>query len=142
MYRIGEVAAQAQVSKRTIDYYTNLGLLIARRSEANYRLYPEDTLERLRFIESLKRRKFSLEEIKEQMAGWQAGGIKREAIEVVQHVQEIQGDMRRLEERVQELKMYLKTLDEKQARLVARQLSVQSGSLLQTLMLLLGDAPF
>lgn len=114
----------------------------AQRSEANYRLYPEDTLERLSFIESLKRQKLTLEEIKEQMARWQTGSVKREAIEVVQHVQEIQGDMRRLEERVQELKICLKTMDEKQARLVARQLSVQGGSLLQTLMLLLGDAPF
>ncbi|MCP1354328.1 MerR family transcriptional regulator [Aneurinibacillus migulanus] len=125
-----------------MDYYTNLGLLSAQRSEANYRLYPEDTLERLSFIESLKRQKLTLEEIKEQMAGWQTGSVKRETIEVVQHVQEIQGDMRRLEERVQELKICLKTMDEKQARLVARQLSVQGGSLLQTLMLLLGDAPF
>jgi MerR family copper efflux transcriptional regulator len=141
-YRIGEVAAQAHVSRRTIDYYTNLGLLNARRSEANYRLYPEETLERLRLIECLKHEKLTLEEIRERLNEWLDSGINRETVDVVQSAQEIQGDMRRLEERVQQLAIYLKNMDEKQARLVARQLSLQGGSLLHTLMLLLGDNSF
>ncbi len=116
--------------------------MCARRSEANYRLYPEDTLERLKLIECWKRQKLTLEEIKERIGQWQLGAGDHTAVEVVQHVQELQDDMRRLEEQVQELTLRLKTMDEKQARLIARQLSLQGSSLLHTLMLLLGDAPF
>ncbi|GEN33432.1 MerR family transcriptional regulator [Aneurinibacillus danicus] len=136
------MAARAQLSKRTIDYYTNLGLLNAQRSEANYRLYPEETLERLRLIECFKRQKLTLEEIKERLEQWQVGRAQGETADVMKCMQEIQGDMRELEERVQELTLRLKKMDEKQARLVARQLSLQGSSLLHTLMLLLGDASF
>lgn len=116
--------------------------MCAQRSEANYRLYPEDTLERLKLIECWKRQKLTLEEIKERIGQWQTSADNPKAAEVVQHVQELQDDMRRLEEQVQELTLRLKTMDEKQARLIARQLSLQGSSLLHTLMLLLGDAPF
>ncbi|AMA73700.1 MULTISPECIES: MerR family transcriptional regulator [Aneurinibacillus] len=139
---MGEVAAQAQVSKRTIDYYTNLGLLSAERSEANYRLYPEETIDRLRLIECLKRQKLTLEEIRERIVQWQDGEMTKDVVDVVQSVQEIQGEMRNLEQRVRELTLHLRTMDERQARLVAKQLSLQGSSLLHTLMLLLGDAPF
>lgn len=116
--------------------------MCARRSEANYRLYPEDTLERLKLIECWKRQKLTLEEIKERIGQWQVGASNPKAAEVVQHVQELQDDMRKLEEQVQELTLRLKTMDEKQAKLIARQLSLQGSSLLHTLMLLLGDTPF
>lgn len=67
LYKIGEIAGLAGVSKRTIDYYTNLGLLKHARSESNYRYYPEDTLVRLRIIEGMKEKRFTLEEIREQV---------------------------------------------------------------------------
>ncbi|WP_142289555.1 MerR family transcriptional regulator [Gottfriedia luciferensis] len=63
-YRIGELAEIAQVSKRTIDYYTKLGLLEAKRSESNYRYYSTEAIETLRFIEHCKKMRISLEEIK------------------------------------------------------------------------------
>ncbi|WP_246615710.1 MerR family transcriptional regulator [Aneurinibacillus thermoaerophilus] len=125
-----------------MDYYTNLGLLSAERSEANYRLYPEETIDRLRLIECLKRQKLTLEEIRERIVQWQDGEMTKDVVDVVQSVQEIQGEMRNLEQRVRELTLHLRTMDERQARLVAKQLSLQGSSLLHTLMLLLGDAPF
>ncbi|MGG0177064.1 MerR family transcriptional regulator [Gottfriedia acidiceleris] len=64
-YRIGELAEIAQVSKRTIDYYTKLGLLEAKRSESNYRYYSTEAIETLRFIEHCKKMRISLEEIKD-----------------------------------------------------------------------------
>jgi len=43
---------------RTIDYYTQIGLLSpVRRSPSNYRYYGDDALIRLRWIERLKAEK-------------------------------------------------------------------------------------
>lgn len=68
-YRIGELAKAARVSTRTIDFYTRLGLLEPEcRSEGNYRLYPQEALDRLRLIQELKQQHFTLEEIRETLA--------------------------------------------------------------------------
>jgi MerR family transcriptional regulator, copper efflux regulator len=64
VYRIGELANLANVSKRTIDYYTGLGLLNAKRSKGNYRIYPEDALDDLKTIENYKKVHLPLHEIK------------------------------------------------------------------------------
>ncbi|WP_400245114.1 MerR family transcriptional regulator [Niallia sp. JL1B1071] len=40
--RIGDLAKVTGVIKRIIDYYTNLGLLQAERSQINYRYYREE----------------------------------------------------------------------------------------------------
>lgn len=66
-YKIGEIAALAQVSKRTIDYYTNLGLICPLPSENKFRCYSELTLIRLKLIENLKKKRLTLEEIKEHL---------------------------------------------------------------------------
>ncbi|MFJ7747584.1 MerR family transcriptional regulator [Peribacillus sp. NPDC097295] len=63
--KIGELASMANVTKRTVDYYTNMGLLKAERSSSNYRYYSFEELERLRLIEEYKRNNLSLEDIKE-----------------------------------------------------------------------------
>lgn len=49
--KIGELAEKTGITKRTIDYYTTLGLLEAERSASNYRYYPLETIEKLRIIE-------------------------------------------------------------------------------------------
>lgn len=63
--KIGELAEMANVTKRTVDYYTNMGLLKAERSASNYRYYSVRELERLHRIEEYKRKNLSLEDIKE-----------------------------------------------------------------------------
>lgn len=56
LYRIGELSKLAAVSARTIDYYTTIGLIEpAKRSDKNYRLYSDETLQRLERIEELKK---------------------------------------------------------------------------------------
>jgi len=67
-YKIGEIARLAGVSKRTIDYYTTLGLLRPVRSESNYRYYDGEALVCLKIIESMKNSRFTLEEIKERLS--------------------------------------------------------------------------
>ena len=65
--KIGEVAKLSGVSRRTIDYYTNCGLLAFERSEANYRLYPDTALRTLERIHLLKTQRLSIAEIQETL---------------------------------------------------------------------------
>ena len=52
--RIGEVAKISRCPAVTIRYYERIGLLPnAKRTAANYRIYDQNDLERLRFIETL-----------------------------------------------------------------------------------------
>lgn len=64
LLKIGELAARAEVSARTIDHYTSMGLLIpAQRSAGNYRLYSPADAERIRLIQSLEAQGVPLDEI-------------------------------------------------------------------------------
>ncbi|MDR3644941.1 MAG: MerR family transcriptional regulator [Clostridia bacterium] len=68
MKRIGEVAALAGISVRTLHYYDQIGLLSPRTSQAGYRLYSDDDLERLWQILFFSELAFPLEQIKAMMA--------------------------------------------------------------------------
>ncbi|MBM7707767.1 DNA-binding transcriptional MerR regulator [Chryseomicrobium aureum] len=61
--KIGEVARLSGLSTRTIDYYTNCGLLAFKRSEVNYRLYPGTVLQTLDRIQVLKNQRMTIPEI-------------------------------------------------------------------------------
>ncbi|MDW5330622.1 MULTISPECIES: MerR family transcriptional regulator [unclassified Plantactinospora] len=62
--RIGEVAAQAGVSPRTVDFYTSLDLIApAARSGGNYRLYDPEVIERITTIRALEAHGVPLQEI-------------------------------------------------------------------------------
>jgi MerR family mercuric resistance operon transcriptional regulator len=66
---IGEVAERAKVHVETMRYYERRGLLVSPpRSSANYRLYPEDTVRRVRFIKRAQELGFSLKEIEELLS--------------------------------------------------------------------------
>lgn len=64
LLRIGEFAGRAEVSARTIDYYTGLGLLTpAERTPGNYRLYDAADIARVHLIRRLEAQGLPLEEI-------------------------------------------------------------------------------
>ncbi|MZP28390.1 MerR family transcriptional regulator [Heliobacterium undosum] len=70
MLKIGELAERCNVNKRTIDYYTAMGLLApAQRSEGKYRLYDESAVERIHFIRTMQEQRFSLDEIRQMLLG-------------------------------------------------------------------------
>jgi DNA-binding transcriptional MerR regulator len=60
--RIGELAARAATTTRTLRYYESRGLLPARRGENGYRTYDEHDLRLLRQIRTLQDFGFDLEE--------------------------------------------------------------------------------
>ena len=63
---IGEVARRAGVSRSTVRYYEEIGLLpLAMRSSSGYRWYPGHAIEELRFIRKAQALGFSLDEIGE-----------------------------------------------------------------------------
>ena len=65
-YKIGQLAKQFDISVETLRYYESEGLLLPEmRSASGYRLYGQQALETLNFINHAKRVGFSLKEIKQ-----------------------------------------------------------------------------
>ena len=65
MKRINEVSRLAGVTKRTLQYYDDEGLLHVKRAEDNSRIYDEEDLERLWEIMLYKEMGFKLNRIKQ-----------------------------------------------------------------------------
>ncbi len=64
--QIGEIATHSGVSVDTVRYYERLKLLPrAARSSGGYRIFPSETVERIRFIKQAQEIGFSLDEIKQ-----------------------------------------------------------------------------
>ncbi|PRY35158.1 MerR family transcriptional regulator [Umezawaea tangerina] len=73
LVRIGELAARAGVSIRTVDYYTGLGLLKpAGRTASNYRLYAPADADRIAVIQRLETQGVSLDDIAAAFTGGHA----------------------------------------------------------------------
>lgn len=139
MYRIGELAKTANVSKRTIDYYTQLGLLPTHRTESNYRYYSDEALVTLKLIEVFKKEKLTLEEIREKLEILRKEKVP--AADVSYKMHEICEQLHTLEDRLLELKPLLAKLDERQLRILTKQVSIQCASLLHTLSILFQENP-
>ncbi|GAA1661081.1 MerR family transcriptional regulator [Catellatospora bangladeshensis] len=72
LMRIGELATAAGVSNRTVDFYTNLGLISpASRTSGGFRLYDPAAAEQIATIQRLEASGMGLEEIATQL---RAGG--------------------------------------------------------------------
>lgn len=125
--KIGELAAKTGITKRTIDYYTTLGLLKAERSSSNYRYYHVDAIEDLHYIEKRKMEGLSLEEIRKEL-------IERNAEAL--DVQEIRLKMLDLEQDVSKL---IATLDDNQhsTQTIKKNITQESLALIKSLALLL-----
>lgn len=135
VYRIGQLAHLAHVSKRTIDYYTNLGILKAERSQSNYRYYDETVLETLQFIEKCKEMHMPLCEIKERIEE------RKKLLGINEHVSkqvnEVTNHIHRLETELTQLKPLLDGLTDSQREKISKSLSGQTTALIQTLILFL-----
>jgi MerR family transcriptional regulator, copper efflux regulator len=73
---IHELAQASGVSAKTIRYYESIGLMPEPpRAENNYRQYPPDAVERLRFIVSARSLDFSLTDIAEFLSARDEGTL-------------------------------------------------------------------
>ena len=140
LYKIGELAKLADVSSRTIDYYTKLSLIEPeKRSDTNYRLYSDETLHRLKRIESMKNEKYTLEEIKaslKQMNKVSQDDAVRDKLTSIQlHLEQLKKEAKELGPIIQELKP-------NQLKKLYRVLTQPTAACIEALIVLLGKNPF
>ena len=105
--RIGQLAERVGVPVSTIRYYERRGLLRPdTRTDANYRLYDEGAVERLRFVRAAQTAGLKLEEIR-QLLSLRDGGaapcgevrelLDRRLTEVAQQIRALRSVTRTLE---------------------------------------------
>ncbi|MBP5072855.1 MerR family DNA-binding transcriptional regulator [Pseudomonas chlororaphis] len=71
--RIGELAQACAVSRDTLRFYEQRGLIAAQRTANGYRDYPSDMVQLVLYIKTAQRLGFSLGEIGSSVAAlWQA----------------------------------------------------------------------
>lgn len=140
LYKIGELAKLADVSSRTIDYYTKLSLIEPeRRSDTNYRLYSDETLNRLKRIESMKNEKYTLEEIKANLQQWSKvspdDNVRDKLTSIQLHLEQLMKEAKELGPIIQQLKP-------NQMKKLYRILTQPTAACIEALIVLLGKNPF
>lgn len=96
---ITEVAAEAGVSSDTLRYYEKAGLIDpSGRTEAGYRLYGDDIVERLRLIKGAQRSGLRLADIRQLLEVKDRGGCPCGHTHhlVARRLAEVDAEMRRL----------------------------------------------
>jgi MerR family copper efflux transcriptional regulator len=140
LYKIGELARLADVSPRTIDYYTKLGLLEPeKRSDTNYRLYSNETLIRLKRIESMKKEKYTLEEIKVNLEQWSR--VSKDDI-VTHKLTSLQLHLEQLVKEAKELEPIIEKLRPNQLKKLTKLLTQPTAACIEALLFLVGKGPF
>ncbi|MFD0825501.1 MerR family transcriptional regulator [Neobacillus sp. M.A.Huq-85] len=135
MYRIGELARLMGISKRTIDYYTQIGLLNPVRTDSNYRMYGEDCIKILEMVEHYKTLNMPLEEIKSSIKMLNSdNGIDK--VKVEKHCEQIAILMGHLKEEITVIEPILQKLNQTEKEMLVNKLSSQGVILAQTLLLL------
>ncbi|MFS3912714.1 MerR family transcriptional regulator [Bacillus australimaris] len=131
-YRIGELAQIAQVTKRTVDYYTNLGLLAPVRSCSNYRYYDEHALKRLQLIVLCKQQRLALSDIKSRLDE-QFPSQEEDHDELVH----LTSDIDRMNEHMDRILTRCKQLQPEQREKLKEQLTPEKMTAVQSFLLLL-----
>ncbi|MFD0698568.1 MerR family transcriptional regulator [Paenibacillus sp. GCM10027628] len=140
LYKIGELARLADVSPRTIDYYTKLGLIEPeKRSDTNYRLYSDETFNRLKRIETMKNEKYTLEEIKANLQ--QLNKVSHDD-NVRDKLTSIQLHLEQLMKEAKELGPIIQQLKPNQLKKLYKILTQPTAACIEALIVLLGKNPF
>ena len=96
---IGRLAKAAEVNIETIRYYQRIALLTEpTKPPAGYRIYPVETITRIRFIKRAQQLGFKLQEIAEllQMGDGQCGDVRARAEKKRQQINQQISDLEKL----------------------------------------------
>ncbi|CAI8889431.1 MULTISPECIES: MerR family transcriptional regulator [Pseudomonas] len=121
--RIGELEARSGASRHTLRYYEQIGLISALRQINNYRVYTEQTLQDLDFIQRAQSMGFSLGEIGEIL-----DAQRNKLIDCADGARLIEKKMAEIKQKIANLQGIYRYLDEERANLeasAARQLELQ-----------------
>ncbi len=103
---IGRVANEAGVNVETIRYYQRVGILKEPDKPSDgYRIYPELTVDRIRFIKRAQQLGFSLQEIAEllELGDGHCDDVRQKAEEKRAIIQQQINDLMKLDETLNEL---------------------------------------
>jgi Hg(II)-responsive transcriptional regulator len=107
---IGEVSRLAGVNRETLRYYEREGIIdLPERKDSGYRVYPLETVKRIRFIKRAQTLGFSLKEIMELMAlrndakGATCRDVKQYAQDKVKTIEKKLADLKQMRGRLREL---------------------------------------
>lgn len=119
MLGIGEVSARTGLSPRTVRYYEELGLLPGvRRRAGGRRVYGEDELQRLFFVQRLKALGLSLAEIRDLNAVY---AIRGSTGQMLRHLDALLAQrLRELDVRIDELGTLREEIGKYRDRIAAR----------------------
>ncbi len=133
LLKIGELAEACHVSKRTVDYYTKMGLLQCERSETNYRFYGEDAIDDIKFIEQCKEMQMTLSQIQQRLRVKKSSQVDSEMIH--SQVKQVMDKMEYLGAELKDIHESVEKLDEETQTKIKKNLSPQTVALIQSLLL-------
>ncbi|WP_419794780.1 MerR family transcriptional regulator [Pseudomonas palleroniana] len=121
--KIGELEARSGASRHTLRYYEQIGLISTQRRTNNYRIYTEQTLQDLDFIQRAQSMGFSLGEIGEIL-----DAQRNQLIDCADGAKLIEKKMAQIQQKIANLQSIYQYLDQERASLeasAARQLELQ-----------------
>ena len=139
-YRVGQLAKVCGVNRRTIDFYTNQGLLEPEeRTEGGFRLYGAEALQRVRSIKAFQASGLSLQQVHERLA------LPNAEREVLVNAEGLRAELSRMESEVMKLGVEGVCLPPDSAARVAAERALQATmwcalTLAQKVAMLLSDA--
>lgn len=121
--KIGELEARSGASRHTLRYYEQIGLISPLRQTNNYRVYTEQTLQDLDFIQRAQSMGFSLGEIGEIL-----DAQRNKLIDCAAGAKLIEKKMAEIKQKIANLQSIYRYLDEERANLedsAAKQLELR-----------------
>jgi len=125
----------AHVTKRTIDHYTNIGLLKAERSASNYRYYTEEALKQIRAIEQYKKQGLSLTDIKLLLQEGASSSFKSDHL--LGETDNVLKQIKELNMNLEHVLPLVEKLNDQDKKLLKSQISPESVALMHSLFILL-----
>lgn len=112
--KIEEVSKLSGVSKRTLQYYDDEGILPVKRSKNNYRLYDDETMERLWKILWYKEMGFDLKEIKLISEGMKQETVIEEKVNKINYTIRVLEEQKKVIEYIQRYSIPVKSEENNQ----------------------------